>query len=112
MYVFSLKFIILQRIPIYKDISYSIHVFFHLFVDAAKKAKGRKAGIINDDSDNDKGDDDDDDERLPPHELVAREYARSQRTTFSVCEGQGRTLKGRDLSRVRNAVWSQMGFAD
>ena len=62
MYVFSLKFIILQRIPIYRDILYSIHVFFHLFVDAAKKAKGRKAGIINDDSDNDKGDDDDDDE--------------------------------------------------
>lgn len=55
---------------------------------------------------------DDDDDRLPPHELLAREYARSQRTTFSVCEGQGRTLKGRDLSRVRDAVWSQMGFAD
>ena len=52
------------------------------------------------------------DERLPPHEFLAQEYARSQRTSFSVCEGLGRTLKGRDLSRVRNAVWSQMGFAD
>ncbi|KAH7365443.1 hypothetical protein KP509_18G028500 [Ceratopteris richardii] len=55
---------------------------------------------------------DNEDDRLPPHELVAKESARSQRTTFSVCEGLGRTLKGRDLSRVRNAVWSQMGFAD
>lgn len=58
------------------------------------------------------GDKDEDDERLPPHELLAREYARSHQTTFSVCEGLGRTLKGRDLSQVRNAVWSQMGFAD
>lgn len=57
-------------------------------------------------------DQDEDDERLPPHELLAREYARSQTTSFSVCEGQGRTLKGRDLSRVRNAVWSKIGFAD
>lgn len=62
-------------------------------------------GIVDEDGD-------EDDERLPPHELVAKDYARSQRTTFSVCEGQGRTLKGRDLSRVRNAVWSQIGFAD
>eukprot|EP01018_Ginkgo_biloba_P024686 Gb_06228 [translate_table: standard] len=54
--------------------------------------------------------DDDDDERLPPHEYIAREYARSQTTTTSVFEGVGRTLKGRDMSRVRNAVWSQTGF--
>eukprot|EP00250_Pteridium_aquilinum_P023919 c2793_g1_i1 orf=395-1384(-) len=53
-----------------------------------------------------------DKERLPPHELLAREYARSQRMTSSVCEGQGRTLKGRDMRRVRNAVWRQTGFAD
>ncbi|EFJ10615.1 hypothetical protein SELMODRAFT_426954 [Selaginella moellendorffii] len=45
-------------------------------------------------------------EKLPPHELVAR----SQTTTFSVFEGAGRTLKGRDLSRVRNAVLKQTGF--
>lgn len=49
-------------------------------------------------------------ERLPPHELLARQYARSQITTFSVIEGAGRTLKGRDLSQVRNAVWKQTGF--
>ncbi|CBI23248.3 unnamed protein product, partial [Vitis vinifera] len=28
----------------------------------------------------------------------------------SVLEGVGRTLKGRDMSRVRDAVWSQTGF--
>ncbi|CAA6662444.1 unnamed protein product [Spirodela intermedia] len=32
--------------------------------------------------------------------------------SFSVHEGVGRTLKGRDLSRVRNAVWQQTGFQD
>lgn len=73
------------------------------------KPKAKRMGTTDDDVGDDK---DEDDERLPPHELLAREYARSPRTTFSVCEGQGRTLKGRDLSRVRNAVWSQMGFAD
>nr|KYP62780.1 hypothetical protein KK1_017331 [Cajanus cajan] len=28
----------------------------------------------------------------------------------SVFEGVGRTLKGRDMSRVRDAVWNQTGF--
>ncbi|MCO5550974.1 hypothetical protein L7F22_004469 [Adiantum nelumboides] len=58
-------------------------------------------------------DEDDDNERLiPPHVILAKEYARDQRMTSSVCEGQGRTLKGRDMRRVRNAVWQQTGFAD
>ncbi|KZV29960.1 hypothetical protein F511_22965 [Dorcoceras hygrometricum] len=48
---------------------------------------------------------------VPPHEYLAREYARSRRTAAnSVFEGVGRTLKGRDLSRVRDAVWSQTRF--
>ncbi|KAL9676617.1 hypothetical protein QQ045_004833 [Rhodiola kirilowii] len=50
-----------------------------------------------------------DGEMLPPHEVVA---ARSQTMTFSVFEGVGRTLKGRDLRRVRNAVFQQTGFLD
>ena len=45
---------------------------------------------------------------IPPHEIIAR----SQSMTFSVCEGAGRTLKGMDLRRVRNAVWSRTGFVD
>ncbi|XP_009612829.1 protein S40-4 [Nicotiana tabacum] len=53
-------------------------------------------------------DDDDVDCRIPPHELLARTRVAS----FSVQEGMGRTLKGRDLSRVRNAIWKQTGFED
>ncbi|XP_022994200.1 uncharacterized protein LOC111490009 [Cucurbita maxima] len=49
---------------------------------------------------------------VPPHEYLAREYARSRNTAAatSVLEGVGRTLKGRDMRRVRDAVWSQTGF--
>ncbi|KAL4339249.1 hypothetical protein GQ457_08G019410 [Hibiscus cannabinus] len=54
------------------------------------------------------GDDDDDDGRVPPHEYLARRRGAS----FSVHEGIGRTLKGRDLRRVRNAVWKKTGFED
>ncbi|KAE8664465.1 hypothetical protein F3Y22_tig00112762pilonHSYRG00039 [Hibiscus syriacus] len=48
---------------------------------------------------------------MPPHEYLAREYSRSKKWGgASVCEGVGRTLKGRDMRRVRDAVWSQTGF--
>ncbi|XP_047956016.1 uncharacterized protein LOC125201800 [Salvia hispanica] len=49
----------------------------------------------------------DDPEMVPPHVYLAREHSRSRHSVF---EGVGRTLKGRDLSRVRDAVWSQTGF--
>ncbi|VFQ82536.1 unnamed protein product [Cuscuta campestris] len=49
---------------------------------------------------------------VPPHEWIARKLARRQISSFSVCEGVGRTLKGRDLSRVRNAVLSKTGFLE
>ncbi|XP_062190615.1 protein S40-5-like [Phragmites australis] len=42
---------------------------------------------------------------VPPHVYLARRQARA-----SVVEGAGRTLKGRDMSRVRDAVWSRTGF--
>ena len=35
---------------------------------------------------------------LPPHEIVARGSAILPKTTFSVLEGVGRRLKGRDLN--------------
>ncbi|QCD97915.1 uncharacterized protein LOC114180620 [Vigna unguiculata] len=58
------------------------------------------------------GDDDDDDndggERVPPHEYLARNRGAS----LSVHEGKGRTLKGRDLRSVRNAIWKKIGFED
>lgn len=50
----------------------------------------------------------DDSQLIPPHEYLARQYR--QMAANSVFEGVGRTLKGRDLSRVRDAVWSQTGF--
>lgn len=55
-------------------------------------------------------DDVDEDDRLPPHEYLAREHASGQVAATSVLEGVGRTLKGRDMSRVRNAVWRHTGF--
>ncbi|CAH1437939.1 uncharacterized protein LOC111899881 [Lactuca sativa] len=62
------------------------------------------------DSDDDDFDDDDNcsGDRIPPHEFLAR----TRMASFSVHEGIGRTLKGRDLSRVRNAIWEKTGFED
>ncbi|CAI0544187.1 unnamed protein product [Linum tenue] len=49
-------------------------------------------------------------EMLPPHEIVAR--TQSPILSCPVLEGAGRTLKGRDLRQVRNAIWRQTGFLD
>ncbi|XP_066345617.1 protein S40-7-like [Miscanthus floridulus] len=53
-------------------------------------------------------DDDDGEPVVPPHEMAARRAAAAS----SMMEGAGRTLKGRDLRRVRNAVWRTTGFLD
>nr|XP_023884557.1 uncharacterized protein LOC111996792 [Quercus suber]POE70437.1 hypothetical protein CFP56_35591 [Quercus suber] len=74
----------------------------------AMAAKNRN-GLIADDV---ATDDLDEDEMLPPHEIVARGSGVSPKTTFSVLEGVGRTLKGRDLRQVRNAIWRKTGFLD
>ncbi|XP_051217236.1 uncharacterized protein [Lolium perenne] len=68
----------------------------------------------------DEADDDDDQLRrgdaamLPPHEMVARASAGGAGPVapFSMLEGAGRTLKGRDLRRVRDAVLRQTGWLD
>lgn len=55
-------------------------------------------------------DDDDDDEKpgmIPPHLITSRQQ---RAMASSVMEGAGRTLKGRDLRNVRNAVWKHTGF--
>nr|XP_043622822.1 uncharacterized protein LOC122594433 [Erigeron canadensis] len=62
--------------------------------------------------DSDEDDDNGDGNIMPPHEWIAQKLARSQISSFSVCEGAGRTLKGRDLSRVRNAVLTKTGFLE
>ncbi|XP_057784738.1 protein S40-7-like [Salvia miltiorrhiza] len=73
-----------------------------------RKARNKEAAFV------DGGDEaeEEEEEVLPPHEMVARVSLRNQKTTFSVLEGVGRTLKGRDLRQVRNAVWRQTGFLD
>ncbi|KAJ7946292.1 Senescence regulator [Quillaja saponaria] len=60
----------------------------------------------------DGGGGDDEDNMVPPHEWIARKLAMSQISSFSVCEGIGRTLKGRDLSKVRDAVLTKTGFLE
>ncbi|WVZ12641.1 hypothetical protein V8G54_017171 [Vigna mungo] len=57
-------------------------------------------------------DDYEDDDMIPPHQWISRKLARSQISSFSVCEGIGRTLKGRDLSKVRNAILTKTGFIE
>lgn len=71
----------------------------------SRKYLGQFDDVIDDDDDVDK--DVGEEEMVPPHEIVARSYV-----TFSVFEGAGRTLKGRDLCRVRNAVFQKTGFLD
>lgn len=50
---------------------------------------------------------DEEEDMVPPHIIVARSHV-----NFSVFEGVGRTLKGRDLRQVRNAVFQKTGFID
>ncbi|WJX96877.1 hypothetical protein P8452_78019 [Trifolium repens] len=57
--------------------------------------------------DMDDGYEDNDSEMVPPHEYLARGRKMAANSVF---EGVGRTLKGRDLRRVRDAVWNQTGF--
>ncbi|TKY54018.1 Senescence regulator S40 [Spatholobus suberectus] len=51
--------------------------------------------------------DENESEMVPPHEYLARSRKMAANSVF---EGVGRTLKGRDMRRVRDAVWSQTGF--
>lgn len=83
-----------------------------------KKAKKYPSSSVDDDSDDDHGhvggdvDDDDDGEMVPPHEILARRFAKTQIASHSMCEGVGRTLKGRDLSKLRNAILTKTGFLE
>lgn len=56
---------------------------------------------------------DDESGMMPPHEYLAKSQKRRSRKSgggASVFEGVGKTLKGRELRRVRDAIWSQTGF--
>lgn len=65
---------------------------------------GRKVEAVEEEEDG--GELEEEEEMVPPHVIVARSHV----MTFSVFEGVGRTLKGRDLRRVRNAVLRKTGF--
>ncbi|XVE88291.1 hypothetical protein DITRI_Ditri19aG0058000 [Diplodiscus trichospermus] len=53
---------------------------------------------------------DEDGEIVPPHVILGRRIA--GKMAFSVCTGNGRTLKGRDLSQVRNSILRMTGFLE
>ncbi|CAI0400966.1 unnamed protein product [Linum tenue] len=48
----------------------------------------------------------------PPNEMISRRMPMTQISSFSVLEGFGRKLKGRDLSKVRNAILTSIGFLE
>ncbi|KAE9598962.1 hypothetical protein Lal_00022400 [Lupinus albus] len=56
-------------------------------------------------------DDDDGEIMVPPHVIVERRYS-GRKMAYSLCTGYGRTLKGRDLSRVRNSILRMTGFLE
>jgi hypothetical protein len=64
----------------------------------------RSHGLVDDDSSDDDEGGDCERNMIPPHELIARQLARTEITPFSVNEGVGRTLKSRD------ALWTITGF--
>ncbi|KAL8213808.1 hypothetical protein R6Q57_003257 [Mikania cordata] len=94
-----------------RDLSQSMPVKFRQSAPVNVPIFTRKPRIGGELADVDIGEDDEE-EMLPPHEIVARGSSKSPHTTFSVLEGAGRTLKGRDLRLVRNAVWHKTGFLD
>ncbi|XP_047309177.1 uncharacterized protein LOC124912579 [Impatiens glandulifera] len=74
------------------------------------KHEYREKRRFDSDEDEDGGDGGgDEDDMIPPHEFLAKQK-QGRRVAFSVYEGIGRTLKGRDLSRIRDAIWEKTGF--
>nr|XP_043625728.1 uncharacterized protein LOC122597163 [Erigeron canadensis] len=49
-------------------------------------------------------------EIVPPHVILERRVTR--KAAFSLCSGNGRTLKGRDLSQVRDSILRMTGFLE
>ncbi|KZV21598.1 hypothetical protein F511_23638 [Dorcoceras hygrometricum] len=53
----------------------------------------------------------DDGEIVPPHVITARRMA-GKMIAFSVCTGNGGTLKGRNIREVRNSILRMTGFLE
>lgn len=66
--------------------------------------------VENEEDDDDDGEDEE--TMVPPHEYMAKKMARTRSASHSMCEGVGRTLKGRDLCKLRNAILTQTGFLE
>ncbi|KAL3821052.1 hypothetical protein ACJIZ3_006957 [Penstemon smallii] len=73
-----------------------------LDVDSDDDENDRRPGFTDEDIKDEEEEEEEERNRnnnvIPPHELIAR----NQISSFSVCEGAGRTLKGRDLSRLND----------
>ncbi|KAL4341097.1 hypothetical protein GQ457_08G007440 [Hibiscus cannabinus] len=81
--------------------------------DWSKVSANTRNGSWHHDDDDDGGDDEYNTTKFPPpHEIIAKRLAGSQISSFSVFEGVGRKLKGRDLRKVRNAVLTKTGFLE
>ncbi|KAA8549895.1 hypothetical protein F0562_001579 [Nyssa sinensis] len=91
-----------KKPPLERQISVKYHQSAPVNVPVLSDAMRRNRAIHEFD-DIDDGDNEGDSEMLPPHEIVASKQ--SPMVACSVLEGVGRTLKGRDLRQVRNAVW-------
>ncbi|PSS04873.1 Mesocentin like [Actinidia chinensis var. chinensis] len=50
-------------------------------------------------------------ELVPPHVIASRRIS-AGKIAFPMCTGNGRTLKGRDLSQVRNSILRMTGFLE
>ncbi|WOK91433.1 hypothetical protein Cni_G00124 [Canna indica] len=56
--------------------------------------------------------DEDDGSMIPPHVMIARRRSTECRAASLMCVGNGRTLRGRDLRRVRDSILQMTGFLE
>lgn len=89
----------------------------HNHKSAKKKKKSNSVPMnipncvsLSGDSDESQEDFDFEEEMVPPHVITSRRVA--GKMAFSVRTGNGRTLKGRDLSQVRNSILRLTGFLE
>ncbi|XP_057483080.1 protein S40-7-like [Actinidia eriantha] len=94
------------RLKFHQSAPVNVPVVSKETLEAMRRRRARFQFDHIDDDDDDEGDG----EMLPPHEVIASRPL--PMVACSVLEGVGRTLKGRDLRQVRNAVFRKTGFID
>ncbi|CAL1370159.1 unnamed protein product [Linum trigynum] len=80
------------------------------FDDEDDDDKDEECGDDSEDSDN--GEEYGNDNMEPSNEMISKRMEMTHISSFSVLEGVGRELKGRDLSKVRNAILTNTGFLE